>query len=341
MSVRVSFLLLARASGTGAAVAGVFGAVRDSVRRNVPFAVAGSAALVVCGGASLVGGGVVLAVADVACLVGVALVRGLGLGIGQSLGDERVDVDVLLLGHCFDDHALFGEFAVDRFDLVARALDSLAHVLDLLDDLVQSFVEFLRDVRDAADLLGGVAEWHVPGFGVPRCRLFDSAVGSHGRFVSGVGPETTVVKTAASADTAMKQTRLAPLVGVVGCVLVLVSLAVPYGLVRTAPASAVGTYYGEGVLNPLVGGIFALVTAIVLAAGRDERTDPPLAAGVGIALGGFTFVVTALWAATVPQQVVFDMDAPAIITYHRWASAAVALVIPTASLWWSRTLGLL
>ncbi|WP_436927087.1 DUF7548 family protein [Halosimplex amylolyticum] len=139
----------------------------------------------------------------------------------------------------------------------------------------------------------------------------------------------------------MKQTRLAPLVGVVGCVLVLVSLAVPYGLVRTAPASAVGTYYGEGVLNPLVGGIFALVTAIVLAAGRDERTDPPLAAGVGIALGGFTFVVTALWAATVPQQVVFDMDAPAIITYHRWASAAVALVIPTASLWWSRTLGLL
>ncbi|WP_415381278.1 hypothetical protein [Halosimplex sp. TS25] len=139
----------------------------------------------------------------------------------------------------------------------------------------------------------------------------------------------------------MKQTRLAPLVGVVGCVLVLVSLAVPYGLVRTAPATAIGTYYGEGALNPLVGGMFALVTAIVLAAGRDERTDPPLAAGVGIALGGFTFVVTALWAVTVPQQVVFDMDAPAIITYHRWASAAVALVIPVASLWWSRTLGLL
>ncbi|WP_459192117.1 DUF7548 family protein [Halosimplex sp. J119] len=139
----------------------------------------------------------------------------------------------------------------------------------------------------------------------------------------------------------MKQTRLAPLVGVVGCVLVLVSLAVPYGLVRTAPASAIGTYYGEGALNPLVAGIFALVTAIVLAAGRDERTDPPLAAGVGIALGGFVVVVTAVWALTVPQQVVFDMDAPAYITYHRWASIAVSLIIPVASVWWSRTLGLL
>ncbi|WP_123533404.1 DUF7548 family protein [Halosimplex salinum] len=139
----------------------------------------------------------------------------------------------------------------------------------------------------------------------------------------------------------MKQTRLAPLVGVVGCVLVLVSLLAPYLLVRSAVGSAVGVYYGEGVLNPLVGAVFALVTAIVLAAGRDERTDPPLAAGVGIALGGFVFIAIALWAVTVPQQVVFDMDAPAIITYHRWASSVVALTIPVASLWWSRTLGLI
>ncbi|WP_436932144.1 DUF7548 family protein [Halosimplex halobium] len=139
----------------------------------------------------------------------------------------------------------------------------------------------------------------------------------------------------------MKQTRLAPLVGVVGCLLVLVSLAAPYLLVRTAPGSAVGTYYAEGALNPLVAGIFALVAAIVLAAGRDERTDPPLAAGVGIAFGLFATVVIAVWAVTVPEQVLFDMDAPAIITYHRWASVAVSLLIPVASLWWSRTLGLI
>ncbi|MFB6140371.1 MAG: hypothetical protein ABEJ26_08050 [Halosimplex sp.] len=138
----------------------------------------------------------------------------------------------------------------------------------------------------------------------------------------------------------MRQTRLAPLVGAVGCVLVLVALAAPYLLVRTAPASAVGAYYAEGALNPLVAGAFALVTAIVLAAGRDERTDPPLAAGIGIALGAFVVVVTAVWAVTVPEQTLYDMDAPAIITYHRWATVAVSLVAPAASLWWSRTLGL-
>ena len=139
----------------------------------------------------------------------------------------------------------------------------------------------------------------------------------------------------------MKQTRLAPLVGVVGCVLVLVALALPYALVRTAPSTAVGTYYAEGAVNPLVAGIFALVTAIILAAGRDERTDPPMAAGVGIALGLFTVVVLTIWAVTVPEQVLFDMDAPAAITSHRWVSIAVSLVIPASSAWWSRTLGLI
>ena len=138
----------------------------------------------------------------------------------------------------------------------------------------------------------------------------------------------------------MKRTRLAPLVGVVGCLLVLVSLGLPYVLVRSSVGSAVGTYYGEGALNPLVGGVFALVAAIVLAAGRDERTDPPLAAGVGIALGFFIVVVMAVWAVTVPLEVVVGMDAPTVITTHRWATIAVAALVPVSSLWWSRTLGL-
>ncbi|WP_436911539.1 DUF7548 family protein [Halosimplex marinum] len=138
----------------------------------------------------------------------------------------------------------------------------------------------------------------------------------------------------------MKQTRLAPLVGVVGCLLVLVSLGLPYVLVRSAVGSAVGTYYGAGALNPLVGGIFALVAAIVLAAGRDERTDPPLAAGIGIALGFFVVVVVAVWAVTVPLEVVVGMDAPTVMASHRWATLAAAAVVPVASLWWSRTLGL-
>lgn len=138
----------------------------------------------------------------------------------------------------------------------------------------------------------------------------------------------------------MKTIRLAPLVGIGGCVLVLVALALPYSLVATSPGTAIGTYYGTGAVNPLVAGLFALVSVIVLAAGREGRTDPGLAAGVALALGAFITLLIALWAATVPQNVVFDMDAPAVIQHHRWATAAVSLLVPAASLWWARSLDL-
>lgn len=139
----------------------------------------------------------------------------------------------------------------------------------------------------------------------------------------------------------MDRTRLAPLVGIVGCLLVVVLLAAPYVAVRTSPGTAVGIYYSAGAINPLVAGLFAFVGLIIVAAGREERTAPDLAAGVALALGTFVFGLTALWAVTVPPGVVFDMDAPAIIQHHRWATTAVAAVIPLSGVWWARTLGLL
>lgn len=139
----------------------------------------------------------------------------------------------------------------------------------------------------------------------------------------------------------MERSRLAPLVGIVGCLLVVALLAVPYVLVRTAAASSVGFYYSAGAINPLVGGLFAFVGLIVIAAGRQGRTDPGLAAGVALALGVFIVGVTALWAATLPDGVVFDMDAPAIIQHHRLATIVAAGIVPVAGVWWARTLGLL
>jgi hypothetical protein len=139
----------------------------------------------------------------------------------------------------------------------------------------------------------------------------------------------------------MKQTRVAPLVGIVGSLVVAVLLAVPYGLVRESPGTSVATYYGTGAVNPLFAGILALVLVIVLAAGREGRTDPVLAAGVGLSFGLFLVGLTVLWAVTVPRDIVVGMDAPTIITYHRWAMAAVAAIVPLASAWWARTLGLM
>lgn len=138
----------------------------------------------------------------------------------------------------------------------------------------------------------------------------------------------------------MKRIRLAPLVGIVGCLAVAGLLLVPYGLVRSSPGTTVATYYGTGAVNPLFAGILALVTIIVLAAGREERTDPVLAAGVGISFGVFLVGLVGLWAATVPLEVVVGMDAPAYLEHHRWATTAVAAVVPVASGWWARSLGL-
>jgi hypothetical protein len=94
-------------------------------------------------------------------------------------------------------------------------------------------------------------------------------------------------------------------------------------------------------VNPLVGGLLALVTIIVLAAGREERTDPALAAGVGLTVGLFVLVLSTLWAATVPMDVVVGMSTNTLVEYHRFALVAVAAVIPVSGAWYARGLGLL
>ena len=138
----------------------------------------------------------------------------------------------------------------------------------------------------------------------------------------------------------MQGTRVAPLVGIVGCLFVVVGLAVPYGF-ETAPGTTVGLYYGSGAVTPLVAGAFALLTVIVLAAGREERTDPQLAAGVGLALGFFATLVVAVWALTVPQDVAAGLSTSSVAKQHRWILVAVTLVVPAASTWWARSLGVL
>ena len=128
----------------------------------------------------------------------------------------------------------------------------------------------------------------------------------------------------------MDHRRVAPLVGIAGCLAVLGALVYPY----LAPA-AVGTYYGTGVVNPLVGAVLALVAVIVFAAGREERSDPQFAAGAALVFGFFTFLIVLGWALTV------RVDAVELPGAHRWLTAAVALVAPIAALWYARALSLI
>jgi len=131
----------------------------------------------------------------------------------------------------------------------------------------------------------------------------------------------------------MDALRTAPIVGIAGCLAVLAALAAPYVLAETP--TAVGAYYASGAVNPLLAGVFALVAIIVFAAGREERTDPGLAAGVAITLGVFIVVVALAWALTVRVDVI------AIETSHRWIVVGASVLVPAGGAWFARALGLL
>lgn len=137
----------------------------------------------------------------------------------------------------------------------------------------------------------------------------------------------------------MDRLRLAPSVGVVAAVGVVLALSVPFGLVEDP--NAVITYYGGGAINPLIAGLFALVSVIVFAAAREERADPAISAGAALVLGGFAFVIAAVWAVTVPRGLVTQLSTAAVLEYHPIALAVITLALPASALLYARELGIL
>lgn len=136
----------------------------------------------------------------------------------------------------------------------------------------------------------------------------------------------------------MEDTRLAPTVGIVASLLVLVVLAVPYLVV--AAGSAVATYYAAGALNPLVVGLFAAVAVMVFAAGREERSSPDLVAGAALVLGLFMVVISLLWAVTLPGNPLLEFSTSPILEYHRGALVLTSLGVPLSAGWYARALGI-
>lgn len=128
----------------------------------------------------------------------------------------------------------------------------------------------------------------------------------------------------------MDALRVAPALGIVGCLGALGTLVAPYLFVDNA---GLGAYYGSGAIHPFVAGVFALVALIALAAGREGRTDPGVAAGAGLALGAFVVGIALAWGLTV------RIDAAAVPEYHRWVLVGVAALVPAGSAWFARALG--
>ena len=146
------------------------------------------------------------------------------------------------------------------------------------------------------------------------------------------------VKTDATPPRDMDGQRLAPTVGIVASILVVVVLVAPFAALESTTIA--NSYYALGALNPYVVGLFALVTLIVCAAGREERTDPQTAAGVALAFGVFAAIAALLWAVTVDVEVLFSLTTVAELEYHRWVLTALAFALPASAAWYARALRL-
>lgn len=138
----------------------------------------------------------------------------------------------------------------------------------------------------------------------------------------------------------MERTRLAPTVGIVACLALVFVLTVPYGVVSTP--GAVSAYYATGAISPLFAGLFALVSVIVFAAGREGRSDPALSAGAALVFSLFILAFCLLWLAAGPSEVILSLDEPGVewLQYHPYAVVLAALAVPASAAWYVRALGL-
>lgn len=146
----------------------------------------------------------------------------------------------------------------------------------------------------------------------------------------------------------MESRRVAPTLGIVASLGVVVLLVVPYLLVEES--TNVAAYYDGGVITPWAAGLMALAAVIIFAAGLKNRTDPETAAGAGVGLGFVVLLVVLLWAITAPETIsgvnrTRQLFGPLLTMggfadVHRWVLLAVSALVPAAGVWYARALRL-
>ena len=138
----------------------------------------------------------------------------------------------------------------------------------------------------------------------------------------------------------MNRLRLPPTVGIVGALATAFVVLLPYVALTGADASAVGPYYGSGIVGPNVVGLFAVLALVVFAAGRQRRTEPDTVAGAALVLGLVTFLAAVAWALTADTSIALGTSATWLPTL-RWVLVATSAVLPGSALWYADVLGVL
>ncbi|WP_312909157.1 DUF7548 family protein [Natronosalvus caseinilyticus] len=129
-----------------------------------------------------------------------------------------------------------------------------------------------------------------------------------------------------------------PTLGIVAALAYAAVALAPYVLLEVE-TSVLEEYYAAGLAGSNLLSLFALVAVVLFAAGRQTRTEPDLVAGVTLVLGLVLLLVTAQWAVSVPESVVFEGGVDWFV-YHRWLTTAISALVPAAAGWYALVLDL-
>jgi hypothetical protein len=115
-------------------------------------------------------------------------------------------------------------------------------------------------------------------------------------------------------------------------------MGAPYALIAE-PGTGLPIYYGAGPVGAGALAFLAVLQPIVLLSGTRGGLDPQTAAGMATVVGLAMLGLAALWALSVPTELVLSFPA-AWMGWHRWAVVALVALVPAASAVYARaTLG--
>lgn len=129
----------------------------------------------------------------------------------------------------------------------------------------------------------------------------------------------------------MSHERFPPIIGIVACLAVLITIVVPYLVV---PPEGTSAYYSVTIVGPLVVGLIAVLAIIAFGAGLTAYFSPVLIAGATLIFGLVMVLSTVYWAVSVPPSLVMELSRSEELRYHRWVLVLFTLVVPISGIWY-------
>ncbi len=134
-------------------------------------------------------------------------------------------------------------------------------------------------------------------------------------------------------DTTLPSGMEVPMVAaIVGCLATVMIALLPLAVIDAEWAS-LSLYFEAGLGGLWVVIALSLILAVVLQAGRSERTDPALAIGIGLGAGIVLIIATVWWAISVDAQLVAELSPEPWFASHRVLLVLLTVSIPTSCLW--------